>query len=282
MDQRSALGEFLRSRRARLRPGDVGLADHGGRRRVPGLRREELAQLAGISAGYYTRLEQGLSPNASDAVLDAVARVLRLDEGERAHLRSLARPVPASRRAAPAERVRPGVAAMVESLEGLPVLAVGRRSDVLAWNRLAHALLAGHLEFRAPERPNLARLVFLDPRTRELYADWDRKARDAVGFLRRSAGQFPDDPELAGLIGELTDRSPDFASLWSSHAVRECAYNTREYRHPLVGSLTLTDEMLHLPDDPGQRMVIYHPEDDPSAKALRALADAAAVEAAAP
>ncbi|WP_121434559.1 helix-turn-helix domain-containing protein [Actinomadura pelletieri] len=281
MEQRSDLGEFLRSRRARLQPRDVGLADYGGRRRVPGLRREELAQIAGISAGYYARLEQGLSQNASDAVLDAIARVLRLDHGERAHLYSLAKPAPKARRRAHAERLRPGVRSMIRTISGVPALAVGRRADVLAWNPLAHALLAGHLDLRAPERPdgrpNLARLVFLDPQTRELYADWDRKSRDAVGFLRRSAGRFPDDRELTELIGELTVKSPDFAALWSSHAVRECSHNTREYRHPLVGRLTLTDEMLHLPDDQGQRVVIYHAEEgSPSAEALRLLADMAA------
>ncbi|WBB58059.1 helix-turn-helix transcriptional regulator [Streptomyces sp. WMMC500] len=274
MEGRSELGRFLRSRRGRLRPEDVGLVDYGGRRRVPGLRREELAQLAGVSAGYYTRLEQGQSLNASDAVLGALARVLRLDEDERAHLYSLAR-----RKAAGAvssrpgvERVRPGVRQMVASFGDVPALVIGRCGDVLLWNRMAHALLAGHLDVRAPEqlpeRPNVARLVFLDPHTRELYADWWQKARDTVADLRQTAGRYPDDPRLTALIGELTVRSPEFASLWAAHAVRPCAQRfTRDFRHPLVGPLRLTNELMELTSDHGQRVAVFNAEPGSSSEA---------------
>ena len=199
MRPRTELGDFLHARRARLRPEDAGLPAYGGRRRVPGLRREELAQLAGVSVGYYTRLEQGQSPNASDAVLDAVARVLRLDDTERAHLYALARPLPRLRRPADRpERVRPEVRVMIESFGDVPALVIGRFLDVLAWNRMAHALVAGHLDRNAPDhsadRPNAARMVFLDPHARELYGDWPHKARSTVADLRLIAGRYPDAP----------------------------------------------------------------------------------------
>lgn len=254
--------------------------DYGERRRVPGLRREELAQLAGVSAGYYTRLEQGQSPNASDSVLDAIARVLRLDDDERAHLYALTRPVPSARRRVWSERLRPGVRAMIEAFANVPALVLGRRTDVLAWNGTAHALLAGHLDFGAPERaadrPNWARLFFLDPHVRELFTDWERKARDTVADLRLIAGRYPDDLRLAELIGELTMRSPDFAGLWSAQSVRGCASHTREYRHPVVGALTLSDELMRLPDE-GQRVVVFTPEPGSSSEAaLRLLSDLSA------
>lgn len=244
---------------------------------MPGLRREELAQLAGVSVGYYTRLEQGQSQGASDAVLDAVARVLRLDDDERAHLYALARPVSTPPRRPVPERLRPTVRYMIESLGDAPALVLGRRVDVLAWNRMAHALLAGHLDFSAPERPidrpNWARLFFLDPHIRALFTDWDTKARDTVADLRLITGRYPDDRRLAELIGELTIKSAEFSALWSAHSVRRCAHHTREYRHPAVGPLVLTDELLQLPDDEGQRLVIFTAEPgSPSHAALRLLA----------
>lgn len=243
---------------------------------MPGLRREELAQLAGVSAGYYTRLEQGQSPNASDAVLDAIARVLQLDDTERSHLHSLARTRPRAPRRSRAERVRPGVQLMVDSLGGVPGLVMGRYGDVLYWNRAAHALVAGHLDFEAPgrrvERPNAARLVFLDSHTRELYADWKEKARDTVADLRLTAGRFPDAPKLAELIGELTLRSPEFAALWAAHPVQPCARLTRDFQHPLVGPMTLANELMDLPFDQGQRVSVFNAEPgSPSDAALRLL-----------
>ncbi|MYV40972.1 helix-turn-helix domain-containing protein [Streptomyces sp. SID1328] len=280
MDRRSELGEFLRTRRGRLSPEDVGLSDYGGRRRVPGLRREEIAQLAGVSAGYYTRLEQGQSPNASDAVLDAIARVLRLDETEQSHLYSLARQRPPEpRRHARPEQLRPGVQLLLDAFGALPALVIGRSTDVLAWNRTAHALLAGHLSFEAPlqprQRPNIARLIFLDPHTRELYADWRAKARDTVADLRLIADAYPDDLALAELIGELTMKSEEFAALWAAHPVHRCVPQlTREFRHPLVGALTLNNELLDLSNDVGQRMAVFTADpNSASAAALALLAD---------
>ncbi|WP_405793582.1 helix-turn-helix transcriptional regulator [Streptomyces sp. NBC_01506] len=278
METHADLGEFLRSRRALLRPEDAGLPTYGGsRRRVPGLRREELAQLAGVSAGYYTRLEQGQSPNASDSVLDAVARVLRLDEDERAHLYSLARPRPAPpRRDSEPERVRPGVRTMIRSFGDVPALVLGRFGDILDWNPAAHALLAGHLDIGSPDRPddrpNIARLLFLDPHTRELYGDWTRKARATVADLRLIAGRFPDDPGLTGLVGELTVASPEFAELWAAHSVGDCGTDTRTYHHPGVGTMTLMVEFMTLPNDAGQRVAVYGAEPgSPSDTALRLL-----------
>ncbi|MEV5576428.1 helix-turn-helix transcriptional regulator [Spirillospora sp. NPDC052269] len=281
MEQRSELGEFLRTRRARLRPEDVGLPDFGGRRRVPGLRREELAQLAGVSAGYYTRLEQGQSANASDAVLDAIARVLRLGEVERTHLHSLARHRPKAARRPRPERLRPSVKLMIDAFGDVPALVIGRCDDVLGWNRAAHALLAGHLPYEAPEqpghRPNVARMVFLDPHTRELYADWEGKAGDTVADLRMTAARRPDDPDLAELLGRLTMQSPEFASLWAAHLVGKCISPVRVFQHPVVGSMTLNSELMELTHDPGQRMAVFTADaGSPSAAALQLLADLSA------
>ncbi|MFI0465956.1 helix-turn-helix transcriptional regulator [Saccharopolyspora sp. 5N102] len=278
VDQRSELGEFLRSRRARIGPEEAGIVTYGGRRRVPGLRREELAQLAGVSAGYYTRLEQGQSPNASDAVLDAVARVLRLDEDERAHLYGLARRKPKGRKRSRPEQLRPAIRVMIESFGDVPALVLGRRTDVLAWNRMAHALLAAHLDFDAPQRvadrPNWARLFFLDPHLRELFGDWARKAKDTAADLRLIAGRYPHDPKLTELIGELTMNSPEFAALWAAHPVSGCAHDRRSYHHPLVGTLTLGTELLQIPDDEGQRIAVFNAEPGSSSEAaLKLLAD---------
>ncbi|GAB2621308.1 helix-turn-helix transcriptional regulator [Streptomyces capparidis] len=268
------LGAFLRTRRARLRPADVGLPDHGGRRRVPGLRREELAALAGISVGYYTRLEQGQGgAGASDGVLDAVGRVLGLDEAELAHLRRLARP---GRARARPERLRPSVRAVVEAFGHAPALVLGRRADVLAWNRPAHALFAPHLDADAPDRPgsrpNIVRMVFLDPWARELYPDWPGKCHDAAADLRLAAGRHPGDPGIAALVAELTGASEEFAALWAAHPVQDCGTVTREYRHPVAGRLVLAHELLHLRDD-GQRLaVLTAAPGSPSAAALGLLA----------
>ncbi|WP_079252138.1 helix-turn-helix transcriptional regulator [Streptomyces sp. MP131-18] len=280
MEQRTELGRFLHSRRARLSPEAVGLIDYGGLRRVPGLRREELAQLAGVSVGYYTRLEQGQSPNASEAVLDALARVLQLDATERAHLHSLARRKSRTRRRTKPEQVRPSVQLMVDAFGGLPALVVGRYGDILTWNLTAHALLADHLAFDAParaaDRPNVARLVFLDPHARELYADWKQKSHDTVADLRLTVGKYPDDQNLEKLVGELSLRSKEFASLWAVHPVRSCERNTRDFQHPLVGPMTLTNELMSLPNDDGQRLSVFTAETgSPSEIALRLLADLA-------
>ncbi|WP_329566761.1 helix-turn-helix domain-containing protein [Kitasatospora sp. NBC_01266] len=244
------LGDFLQARRSQLRPEEAGVPTYGERRRVPGLRREELALLAGVSASYYTRLEQGHSLNASPQVLDAIARALRLDESERRHLHDLAnarQPRGRGRRPGP-ERVVEAARQLLDGMPDLPAIVVGRRSDVLAWNRLGHALFAGHLHPDAPdrpaERPAMARLVFLDSHTRELYADWPSKARAAVGTLRLRAGQYPDDPALHALIGELSSKSPEFATMWADHRVKAGHIATYGMRHPLVGPLTVTQQTL--------------------------------------
>ncbi|WP_051165966.1 helix-turn-helix domain-containing protein [Amycolatopsis orientalis] len=266
------LGDFLHARRARLRPSDVGLPEAGPRRRVAGLRREELAQLAGVSVSYYTRLEQGLSRGASAEVLDAIARALQLDTHERAHLDRLA---DASRRTPQPRRPRPEKLAdetrdLLRALDGVPALVLGRRTDVLAWNTLGHALLAGHLDLA--QRPNLSRMLFLDPHCRELYADWKRKARAVVGNLRITVGKHPDDPLLAELIGELTMKSPEFVSLWRDHRVSPCDADAYELRHPVVGRVTVTQQTLSVARSPEQVLIVCTtPEGSASAEALTLL-----------
>ncbi|MEV5596493.1 helix-turn-helix transcriptional regulator [Streptomyces sp. NPDC052496] len=278
MDTPAELGNFLRTRRARLQPEDVGLVSYGARRRVPGLRREELAQLAGVSVAYYTRLEQGQSHNASDEVLDALARALRLSPDERAHLRDLARPARARRRpAVRPDKARPGTLQLLAALGEVPALALGRRFEVLAWNRAGHALVAGHLDFGSPgrplDRPNTQRLLFLDPHTRELYPDRETETRRAVAALRMAAGQHPDDQQLAELVGELSMKSAEFSALWSRHGVSNCSFGVKHFHHPLVGAMELDFEMLHTPDSSGQGLLMFTARaGSPSEAALRLLA----------
>jgi len=274
MAAREELRDFLRSRRARLTPADVGLASDRGPRRVPGLRREELAQLAGLSVDYYTRLEQGRDINVSEDVLQAVARALQLREDERAHLLDLARPTRARRRpaAAPAQRVRPGVRALLDALP-TPAFVLGRRLDILATNRMTSALLCD-FDARPRRDRNHARWVFLDPTARERYLDWDEVARENVATLRMHAGRYPDDPELSALIGELIVKSPEFASWWADHEVLRRSHGTKRYHHPTVGELTVAYEALPLPDDADQVLFIYTTEPgSPSAEAMQLLAN---------
>nr|WP_189241582.1 helix-turn-helix transcriptional regulator [Planobispora rosea] len=261
VNTRAELAEFLRTRRARLRPEDVGLQPFGGaRRRVPGLRREELAQLAGVSVDYYVRLEQGRTNNVSEEVLEAVARALRLSEDERAHLGNLARPAPARRRPAPrAERVRPGLQRLLDMAEGIPAYIIGRRGDVLAWNRMA---AAAFVDFGAlpPAERNWARMIFLNEDVRALFADWRAKAQETVAHLRLRAGAYPDDPQLAALVGELSVKSEDFRRWWADHNVKDKTNGRKVVRNPLVGELVLDYESLRLPDDPDQVLVVYTAE----------------------
>ncbi len=203
MDRARELSEFLKTRRARLQPGDAGAADFGGRRRVPGLRREELALLAGVSVDYYTRLEQGRARNVSPDVLDAVARALQLDADERIYLHNLAKPAASRKRPSRPQRVGPELRQALEALAAVPAYIIGRRLDILAWNDLARQLIADFPALPAAER-NMARLVFLDEASRDLYPDWQTKARDTVANLRYDAGRHPDDPQLASLVGELS------------------------------------------------------------------------------
>jgi len=273
MDQRTELSEFLRSRRARLQPSDVGLPEYGGRRRVPGLRREELALLAGVSTAYYIRLEQGHAENVSSSVLNAIAGALRLDEAERTHLDRLAHPVQRrSRAAGRPQKVRPAFQQLIDAMTDIPAYVLGRRLDIIAWNRMACALL-GDLAAVPPEQRNMAWQVFLDPASRELYDDWEGKASDVVAILRLDAGQWPDDPRLTSLIGELSVKSPEFRRLWANHDVRDKGNGVKELHHPVVGPLTLRYETLHPHGSPDQCLVTYHADPaSPSAESLRLLA----------
>lgn len=269
------LGDFLRTRRAALTPDDAGIPTWG-QRRVPGLRREELAQLAGISINYYTRLEQGLSSNASDAIIESLARAMQLDDAERAHLFALARPGSARRRrTSRAEAPSEGARRLLESMPDVPAVLLGRRNDILAWNQLGHALLAGHLDIEAPasdDRPNQLQLLFLDPHTRDLYRNWADEAALAVASLRYTAAQFPDDRLLAELVGDLSIHSAEFSQLWARHDVQLCSSGTKLFRHPEIGDLELHYEVLHLPDSNGQRILTHTASPgSSSADALRLL-----------
>jgi transcriptional regulator with XRE-family HTH domain len=261
MEDGTTLGDFLRSRRGGLTPEDVGITSYGARR-VPGLRREELAQLAGVSATYYTRLEQGQSHRASESVIDALARALALSEDERVYLHNLARPAPAKpRRQAKPAMVRRGTRQLIETVTEIPAVVIGTRSEVLAWNTLGHLLLAGHLDADAPgrpaDRPNLTRMLFLDQHHRDLHPRWDIAAGCAVASLRLMVSRHSDDRDLAELIGDLTMNSAEFASLWSKHPVANHASGTRHLRHPEVGELTLEVETMQLADEPEHRVLMY-------------------------
>ncbi|MGC0313002.1 helix-turn-helix transcriptional regulator [Kitasatospora acidiphila] len=273
----NTLGEFLRSRRARIRPEDVGLPSYG-RRRVPGLRREEVAQLAGVSADYYVRLEQGRGPSVSDAVLDAVARVLGLNGVEREHLGLLARPPrDGVRPAAPGGEagVRPGVRLLLDRMTEVPAFVLGRRMDVIAWNALGDAV-NGFAALPPGER-NQAWQAFRNPRARELYPQWPTVAEETVSYLRLDAGRHPDDPRLAELVDELCEHSPEFRRLWADHEVREKSWGRKLLRHPLVGELDFGYETLALPGETEQRLVAYTAEPgSPTAQRLALLASWAA------
>ncbi|WP_433337377.1 helix-turn-helix domain-containing protein [Spirillospora sp. CA-294931] len=272
LDWRAELSEFLRTRRARLKPEDVGLPQFGRHRRVPGLRREELAQLAGVSVAYYTRLEQGKGRNVSTEVLDAISRALRLSAAEHAHLTHLAKPKRHGRRASGRpQQVRQAMRELLDALDGVPAYVTGRRTDILAWNRMAVSLFGNWHELPPDER-NWARLVFLRPEYRELFVDWESKAADVVGFLRMDAGCHADDPRLSALVGELSVKNEEFRGLWARHDVREKSHGVKHLRHPLVGELTLSFESFKLPGDLDQSLITYHAEPgSPSAEGLRLL-----------
>ena len=267
------LREFLRSRRARITPEEAGLTPQPGTRRVPGLRREEVAQLAGVSVDYYVRLERGRTGNASEAVLDAVARALGLNDTERDHLFALARPARRPSCPPPPQRVRPGLYRLLDTVVDTPALVLGRRMDVLASNRLARALFT---DFEAlPHRDrNMARFMFLDETARTLYTDWETSARGTVAALHLYAGRYPHDPRLAELIGELSLQDADFRHWWAEHDVIRRTNGTKRYHHPLVGDLVLDYEALVPTGDPDQILGLHTAEPgSPSAHALRLLAD---------
>ncbi|MDQ5862608.1 MAG: helix-turn-helix transcriptional regulator [Actinomycetota bacterium] len=275
MNQPAAMGDFLRKRRAALSPADVGLMDYG-TRRVPGLRREEVAMLAGMSVTYYARLEQGQHINASDAVIDSLAQALAMTEVERKHLSDLSgikRRNPKASRNRP-DHVRPGTKRLVDSMGSVPSVVLGKRTEVLAWNQAGHRLIASHLDFDAPDtpsqRPNMTRMLFLDEATRSLYPHWRSEAGRAVASLRLLSGRFADDTELAALVGELTLKSPEFAAMWAEHPVENCMSGHKTLNHPQLGSLELGFEVLTMPDDSGHRILTYTAE--PSSEADAALA----------
>jgi transcriptional regulator with XRE-family HTH domain len=277
VDTRKDLREFLATRRARITPQQAGLPTYGGHRRVKGLRREELALLAGVSVEYYTRLERGNARGVSDSVLEALVRALQLDEAERAHLLDLTRAANAAariRRRPPQQRVRPGVQQLLDAMTGVPAFVQNGRLDVLAANPLARALYADLLDDAGVGRaPNHARYTFLDPRAADFYPDWNRAAADGVALLRAEAGRSPDDRELTDLIGELTTRSERFSALWATHNVRWHTTGTKLFHHPVVGDLALAYEGLELTADPGQTLITFTAEPgSPSQQALTFLA----------
>ncbi|QRP50157.1 helix-turn-helix transcriptional regulator [Amycolatopsis sp. FDAARGOS 1241] len=270
-DQRTELGEFLRSRRAGLKPADVGLPEYGLRRRVPGLRREELAQVAGVSVAHYTRLEQGNGQNVSAEVLDAVSSALALSEAEHAHLVHLAGPPHRKRRVeAQRQQARPEPLATLSALDSVPAYDWSRRSDVLAWNRLA-CVLFGDWNARAPSERHWGRVAFLEPAARLRFADWETKAADVVGHLRWYAGRYPNDPQLAELLADLSV-SADFRRLWDAHQVKRKTRGGMPINHPEVGEPTVPHETFTLPGDEDQSPAIYHTEPGTSSEeALRSL-----------
>jgi transcriptional regulator with XRE-family HTH domain len=272
MDTRSEIREFLTTRRARITPEQAGLRTYGSSsRRVPGLRREEVALLAGVSVDYYTRLERGSATGVSETVLEALARALQLDETERAHLFDLARAAQTStprRRRRGQQRIRPAVQQMLDAMTTVPAFVRNGRLDILGANRLGRALYSQHFD-TAAQAPNTARFVFLDDRSRGFYVDWDRVAADVVAILRAEAGRDPYDRDLSDLVGELSTRSELFRTLWAAHNVRTHDTGTKQVDHPLVGELNLSFEAMELVADPGLTMFVYSA--DPGSKSEQAL-----------
>ncbi|MGW6198271.1 helix-turn-helix transcriptional regulator [Kribbella sp. NPDC055110] len=279
MDNRAAIREFLASRRARITPEQAGLPAYGGNRRVKGLRREEVAMLAGMSIDYYVRLERGNLAGASDTVLEGLARALQLDDAERAHLFDLARaaePTPArSRKTAPAS-VPASVQLVLDAINDAPAWVRNARHDMLAANRMARALHAPLLA--DPRRPaNSARFVYLDPASHDFFQDWERAADDIAAMLRSEAGRNPHDKLLIELIGELSTRSEDFRTRWAAHNVRFHRTGLKKFHHPVVGDLELTFEAMELPAHPGLTLLVYvAPAGTPTADSLKLLASWAA------
>ncbi|TQS42495.1 helix-turn-helix transcriptional regulator [Cryptosporangium phraense] len=280
IDHRAEIREFLSSRRARITPEQAGLPAYGGHRRVKGLRREEVALLAGVSIDYYVRMERGNLGGASESVLDAVAQALRLDEAEREHLFALARaagPAPRVRRTPPSS-VRPAIQQVLDAMSDAPAWVRNARHEILAMNRLGRALYAPVLA--DPRRPaNTTRFLYLDPAAREFFVDWDRIANDSAATLRLEAGRNPHDRALIELIGELSTRSEVFRQRWASHDVRFHRSGQKRLRHPVVGPLELDYESMLLPSEPGLTLNVYTAAaGTPTADGLKMLASWAATQ----
>ena len=275
MDSRTEIRDFLTTRRARLTPERAGLPVYGGHRRVAGLRREEVALLAGVSVDYYTRLERGNLTGVSDSVLEALTRALQLDEAERAHLFDLARTantsaVTAGRRRPRTPHLRAQTQRLLEAMTMAPAYVRNGRLDVLGANSLGRAVFAPL--FDTARVPNIARFIFLDPSAQNFYRDWEEVAGDTVALLRAEAGHDPYDRGLTDLIGELSTRSDVFRTWWAAHNVRLHRSGVKHLRHPIVGDLTLTYESLDLVTDPGLRLNAYTAEPGPAQEALNLLA----------
>jgi transcriptional regulator with XRE-family HTH domain len=272
VDAKSEIREFLTSRRARLTPEQAGLPIFGtGARRVQGLRREEVALLAGVSVDYYTRLERGNVTGVSETVLEALARALRLDETERRHLHDLARATHVAtprRRRRPRHQLRPAVQQLLDAMTTVPAFVRNGRLDILGVNSLGRALYSQHFDSHA-QPTNTARFIFLDDRSASFYSDWDTVAADVVAILRAEAGRDPYDRELSDLVGELSTRSELFRTLWAAHNVRTHDTGVKRMQHPLVGELVLSYESMELVADPGLSMWVYSAE--PASKSQQAL-----------
>ncbi len=271
--RRAELADFLRKRREHLKPDDVGLPN-GGRRRTPGLRREEVAQLAGVGATWYTWLEQGRDVRASLDVLEALSRALRLTPAERTHLILLGRGEEAPTCKPPAERVSPTVRRMIESLGPSPALVLGRRWDYLAWNRAACALFGDLGSIPRPVRNHLW-LLFMDPLRREMFRDWERGARLAVAKFRADSARHLGDPSFDELIQALRQSSPEFCKAWKRHEVSRSSEGRKHLRHPVAGSLVFEHVVFHPAEAPEQRLILYTPvpEEDTAAKLAKLLED---------
>jgi transcriptional regulator with XRE-family HTH domain len=274
--------EFLASRRARITPEMAGLTVFGGRRRVPGLRREEVAMLAGVSVDYYTKLERGNLSGTSESVLEAVARALKLDEAERDHLYNLARASSPSgrarRRPLQSGAVRPTLQFMLDSITAAPAFIGNHHLDIVAANQLGFALYSEM--YHGPARPaNHSRFIFLDPKARDFYPNWDLAANTNVAILRTQTGRNPFDKRLAGLVGELSVRSEEFRTRWAAHNVRRHYAGTKVFQHPVVGELELAYEAMELAEDPGFTLTVYPAvPGSASDERLRLLASWAATE----
>ncbi|ROQ39757.1 helix-turn-helix protein [Frondihabitans sp. PhB188] len=280
MDITTEIREFLVTRRARITPEQAGLPVFQGHRRVPGLRREEVAMLAGVSVDYYVRLERGHLSGVSEGVLEALSRALQLDDVERMHLFDLARTANASvgtRRPATSNRIRPSVQRLLDAI-GAPAWVRNNRTDFLASNVMGRALYS-QIFFDPARQANSTRFAFLDPRAVDFWPDWDRIASDSVATLRQEAGRNPFDKGLTDLIGELSTRSEAFRVRWAAHDVHQHRAGIKRMNHPVVGEMELTYEAMELRQDPGLTLLTYTAEPDTvSADRLRLLESWAASE----